>query len=184
LVVELFLKAAARKRRFFVIVAEGGPLLEGHKLAASLAKVHNIAVTLVPDSNVYPLMARVNKVVLSPHAVLADGGIIAPSGCEMVAIAAKDHSVPLVCLATTFELSPVFAHNHREVLSLLLSPSLVIDYNAAAVNANVEAIVAAYDYVPPLLIDTYITNSGTHQPSYIYRLLGEYYHPADTLEDA
>ena len=42
----------------------------------------------------------------------------------------------------------------------------------------------AYDYVPPELLDLYITNNtttttGGHQPSYIYRLLTEYYHPAD-----
>ena len=177
--VESFLKAAARKRRFSLIVAEGGPTLEGHRLASSLSKIANISTTLVPDSSVYAIMSRVNKVIVSPLAVLADGGMIAPSGCEMVAIAAKDFSVPIVCLASTFMLSPVFAHNHAEVLSQLLSPALVMDYSTPIKAEAVEIIVAAFDYVPPHLIDAYITNNGTHQPSYIYRLLSEYYHPAD-----
>lgn len=178
--VESFLKAAARKRRFYLIVAEGGPQLEGHKLASALSKVANISTTLVPDSSVYAIMSRVNKVVISPLAVLADGGMIAASGSEMVAIAAKDFSVPLVCLASTFMLSPVFAHNHAEVLSQLLSPALVMDYSTQFQADSVEILVAAYDYVAPHLIDAYITNNGTHQPSYVYRLLSEYYHPADS----
>jgi translation initiation factor eIF-2B subunit beta len=178
-VIEHFFKAAAKKRRFYVIIAEGGPQLEGHKLASALSKVANISTTLVPDSNVYPLMSRINKVIISPHAVLADGGLIASSGTEMVAIAAKDYCVPVICLATTFMLSPVFAHNHSEVLNQLLSPALIMDYNAPINSLNVEVIVAAYDYVPPHYIDTFITNNGTHQPSYMYRLLGEYYHSAD-----
>ena len=177
--VESFLRSAAKKRHFNVFIAEGGPLLEGVKLANSLAKIPNISVTLVPDCNIYPLMSRVNKVVLSPHAVLADGGLIASSGSELVAVAAKDFSVPLICLATTFMLSPVFAHNHEEVLGQLLSPALVIDYDAAVNADRAEVIVSAYDYVPPQYIDTFITNSGTVQPSYVYRLLGEYYHASD-----
>ena len=44
-IIELFLKAAARKRRFQVVIAEGYPSLDGHKLAASLPKAHNGNVT-------------------------------------------------------------------------------------------------------------------------------------------
>lgn len=49
----------------------------------------NISATLIPDSAVYALMSRVNKVVLGPVAVMADGGAICSSGCLMVAVAAK-----------------------------------------------------------------------------------------------
>ncbi len=46
-----------------MVIAEG-PALEGHQLAASLPKAAhgNIAVTLVPDSAIYAIMSRVNKV--------------------------------------------------------------------------------------------------------------------------
>lgn len=177
--VEHFLRFAAKKRRFFVIVAEGGCLLDGHRLASALRKVPNIAVTLIPDANVYPVMGRVSKVILSPCAVLADGGLIASAGTEAVCIAAKDCSVPVLCLASTFMLSPVFAHNHGAVLHKLLSPALVMDYDSSVNSDGTEAVVAAYDYVPPHFVDTIITNAGTHQPSYMHRLLGEFYHAAD-----
>ena len=45
-VVEQFLKAAGRKRRFQVIIAEAAPELGGHKLAQNLSNVANISVTL------------------------------------------------------------------------------------------------------------------------------------------
>ena len=31
------------------------------------------------------------------------------------------------------------------------------------------------DYIPPELVSLFITNAGGHNPSYIYRLLAEYY---------
>jgi len=40
----------------------------------------------------------------------------------------------------------------------------------------------SYDYIPPELVDLYITNTGCHQPSYIYRLLADSYHPDDMNE--
>ena len=61
-IVEQFLKAAGAKRKFQLVVAESNPGLDGHKLAQSLSKVPSIGVTLIPDSNIYALMARVNKV--------------------------------------------------------------------------------------------------------------------------
>lgn len=78
--IESFLKAACRKRKFQVllcmrwytraintpeqlIVAEAEPGLSGHRLANELSKHSNIAVTIVPDSGVFALMARVNKVI-------------------------------------------------------------------------------------------------------------------------
>jgi translation initiation factor 2B subunit (eIF-2B alpha/beta/delta family) len=48
-----------------LIIAEGAPGLDGHKLAHSLCKVPNISVTIIPDSNIYAIMARVNKVSMN-----------------------------------------------------------------------------------------------------------------------
>jgi translation initiation factor eIF-2B subunit beta len=36
-----------------------------------------------------------------------------------------------------------------------------------------------YDYIPPEFISLCITNFGGHNPSYIYRLLAEYYNQKD-----
>jgi len=180
---ELFLKAAARKRRFQVIIAEASPSLEGHKLALSLSKIvgGNISVTLIPDSGIYAIMSRVNKVLFSPHAVVADGGAICRSGHLMVATAAKEFSVPVIGVTGAFLLTPLFAHNQNAALGQLLSPAISIAYNADVDFQNVEVIVPAFDFLPPDLMELYVTNNGSHQPSYIYRLLAEYYHPNDYI---
>lgn len=39
------------------------------------------------------------KVIVGAHAVMANGGVIAPIGLNMVALAAKRHAVPFVVLA-------------------------------------------------------------------------------------
>ena len=62
----------------------------------------------------------------------------------------------------------------------LKSPSSLIEYDEASALEDVNIINPAYDYVPPELVDLYITNTGGHQTSYVYRLLDEYYHPNDS----
>lgn len=56
-----FLKAAARKRKFEVIVAESGPSLAGQQAALDLSAA-GISTTLISDAAIFAMMARVNKV--------------------------------------------------------------------------------------------------------------------------
>jgi translation initiation factor 2B subunit (eIF-2B alpha/beta/delta family) len=51
------------------------------------------------------------QVLVGAHAVLANGGVIAPAGIHMVALAAKRHSVPFVVLVGLHKLSPLFPHD-------------------------------------------------------------------------
>lgn len=41
---------------------------------------------------------------------------------------------------------------------------------------DVELINPVHEYIAPELIELYVTNIGSFQPSHIYRLLVEYYH--------
>jgi len=179
--VELFLKAAAAKKRTFqVIVCEGAPHFGGHAMAKSLAEA-GIDTTVIHDAATFAIMARVNKVLLPAHAVLANGGLIAPSGSNMVALAAKHNSVPVVTVAGMFKLCPMYPHEGQDTLNDLISPSAVVDYSLMGdpVLSEVEFVNPVHDYIPPQLIDLYVTNIGGYQPSYIYRLLAEYYHSDD-----
>ncbi|RMX69652.1 hypothetical protein DD238_002486 [Peronospora effusa] len=166
---------AAKKRSFKVIVVESAPSLNGQRTAHALAE-SGIDVTVIPDSAVFALMARVNKVVVPAAAVVANGGLIAQSGLQNIALAAKKCSVPVVCVAGLIKLSPLYAHD-LDVLSELLAPSSIYSYEDTV--DNLEVLNPAYDYVPPECVRIFITNTGAHQPSYIYRLLAEYYSPQD-----
>ena len=178
--VEEFLKEAARKKREFkVIVAETAPLFEGQAMARALSMA-GIDTTVITDSAVFAMMARVNKVLIPAHAVLANGGLIVRSGGHMIAVAAAHHAVPMVCLAGLFKLSPQYAHD-QDTFNELNSPSQVMRFEEgdSAMTEQVDVVNPGYDYVAPDLVDLYVTNIGGHQPSYIYRLLAEQYSPED-----
>ena len=46
---------------------------------------------------------------------------------------------------------------------------------APAMASYVHAPNPAFDYVPPELISLFVTDTGGYTPSYVYRLLAEYY---------
>jgi translation initiation factor eIF-2B subunit beta len=227
--VAAFLREAARRRAYRLVVAEAAPRYDGHALARQLASA-GVPTTLVADSAVYALMARVNKVVVGAHAVLANGGVLAPSGAMAVALAARRHSVPLVVLAGLHKLSPLFPHDPDAALNEFQAPGAVADADvlaeafsaglrlhaeaveaAAAAQAaaaagvggaaggsaasggsaappppaplvrqlDVDVVNPAYDYIPPELVSLLVTDVGGYTPSYVYRLLSEYYSRED-----
>ena len=57
-------QAAARKRKFEVIVAESAPSYQGQELATKLAQ-DGIQTTVITDSAVFAIMSRVNKVFIT-----------------------------------------------------------------------------------------------------------------------
>jgi len=176
----LFFKHAAEKKRMFtVVVAEQGATFRGHELAKALAEA-SIEAIVIPDSAVYAMMGRINKVIMPCCAVMANGGLITDSGGHSVALAAKELSVPVICITGMFKLCPLYPHN-LDYFNILLSPGAVMDYEEMSSLQEVEVLNPAFDYVPPELLDLYITNTGGHQPSYIYRLLSEYYHHEDSV---
>jgi len=86
----LFLKAAhngvdqdggkpTEGKEFEVLVCETAPFYKGHETASKLHK-EGIDCKLVTDSSVFALMSGVDKVIISTHAVMANGGLIAHSG--------------------------------------------------------------------------------------------------------
>ena len=124
--------------------------------------------------------------LLPAHTVLANGGLVAPVGCNLVALTARQTLVPVVCLTGLFKLTPRFPHEGQDTLNNLTSPAQAetpLDYAERMRRPNLYNKVALvnpiHDYIFPELIDLYVTNVGSFQPSYIYRLLAKYYHAND-----
>jgi translation initiation factor eIF-2B subunit beta len=158
-----------------------------------------ITTTAIPDNGIFAMMSRVNKVVVSAHAILADGGVMAPVGTRLVALAAKRYSVPFVVLVGIYKLSPLFPHEPGVTFNEFKDPSLILPYQDQAVLAA-DLVAAAsigendsdgegtylqvhnpsYDYIPPELISLFVTDHGHgFMPSYVYRMLSEYYDRVD-----
>ena len=160
-----------------VIVCESAPLFLGHATAAALSD-SGIMVTVISDAAVFAMMARVDKVLIGCHAVVANGGLITQSGAHAVAIAAKHHKVPVVCVTGMYKLCPLYPHD-QDSINELLSPTMVLKFEEADTVGSVSAVNPQFDYVPPKLVDLLVTNLYGLQPSYVYRLLAEYYDSED-----
>ncbi|KAI3425022.1 hypothetical protein D9Q98_008403 [Chlorella vulgaris] len=207
-----FLRKAAEKRNFEVVVAEAAPTYQGHQMAAELAAL-GIHATIIADSAVFAMMARVNKVLATAQALLANGGAMAPVGTHIAAMAARRHSVPFVVLCGIYKLATLFPHNPSVTFNDFKDPADILPYTHPAVGlpdkAKAEAfnrmkaegndewksglpanmpeltvINPSYDYVPPELISLFITDQGNgFMPSYVYRQLTEFYHRQDFILD-
>jgi len=175
--VQRFLLAAARKRKFTVIHVETFPndheathdtIMRGHAKNGNNAGEEGtdrwkaltslgINVVLIPDSAVFAIMSRVNKVILAPHTVLANGSLIAAVGATIIAQAAKVHQTPVVVLSGVYKLSPIYPFDIDD-LTEYGDPGKVISFDEGDLVEKVEVINPIYDYVPSELVDLYITN--------------------------
>ena len=176
-----FLRRAARERAFHVLVVEGAPFGSGRQLAAELATLPaRVQVTLIAESALFAMMARVNKVILGVHTVLADGGLRAPVGTHALALAAKFHSVPVIVCAPSYKLSPQFHRgDQQEGFLEAVSPESVLPYADGALVGRARLACPLFDYVPPELVTLFVTHTGGTSPWYVYRLLNEYYDQQD-----
>ncbi|PVV00451.1 hypothetical protein BB560_005164 [Smittium megazygosporum] len=174
--VERFFKRAAAKRKFTVIVTETAPWYSGQKFAKSLAS-NNIETIVISDVAAFAMMSRVNKVIIGANVVMANGGLIAIAGSQIIAAAAKYHSIPVIACAGLYKFSPLFPFDQQN-LSELVSPDGVFPYKDEIYN-KIDVINPSTDYVSPELIDLIIDNLGGHLPSYQYRILQENYNTED-----
>ncbi|KAF7595789.1 Translation initiation factor eIF-2B subunit beta [Aspergillus hancockii] len=194
--VQKFLLKAAAKRKFTVIHAESYPnnheathatvsgnstgdeeILSTESFQKPLIAL-GITVILIPDSAVFALMSRVNKVILGTHSVLANGGLVASAGTRVIARAAKVHQTPVVVVSGVYKLSPVYPFDFDSLIEYG-DASKVISYEDGDLVDQIDVQNPLYDYVPAELIDLYITNLGGHAPSYLYRIVSDHYRKED-----
>ncbi|CAN7107617.1 unnamed protein product [Brassica rapa subsp. narinosa] len=189
-VLEFLCAAKEKKRSFRVFVAEGAPRYQGHLLAKELV-ARGLQTTVITDSAVFAMISRVNMVIIGAHAVMANGGVIGPVGVNMAALAAKKHAVPFVVLAGSHKLCPLYPHNPEVLLNELRSPSELLDFGefsdcldfgTGSGSPLLQVVNPTFDYVPPSLVSLFITDTGGHNPSYMYRLIADYYSADDLIE--
>ncbi|KAF2431824.1 nagb/rpia/CoA transferase-like protein [Tothia fuscella] len=194
LTVQKFLLTAARKRKFTVVHVEGYPnesdevhdtLLNGARTGEPTTDERwkpltaaGITVILIPDSAVFAIMSRVNKVILATHTVLANGGLVAACGAKVIAQAAKCHQTPVVVLSGVYKLSPVYPFDCEELIEFG-DAGRVAGYEEGEFVERIAVENPLYDYVAPELVDLYISNLGGHAPSYLYHVVAEHYNVED-----
>ena len=70
-------------------------------MASELAK-HSIPSALVPETSIFALMSRINKVLIDCNAILNNGGILTTAGGLLIALAAKENAVPLIVIGKNY----------------------------------------------------------------------------------
>jgi len=177
-----FLTAAwSKKCHFEVFVAQDVPECSGERMVKELVEA-GIPATLISDASVYAIMPRATKVISGVRAILADGGAIARAGIKVMALAAKKHGKPFLVCSSIVKLTPFFPYDMERVSSLSNPGALLhqSDFNSFD---KVQVVNPKYDYIPPDLISLLITDGGSYSPSFIYRLLNNYYDPEDYQYD-
>ncbi|KAH9764225.1 translation initiation factor eif-2b subunit beta [Citrus sinensis] len=183
--------------QYYILLISEVILTLGHSkfvkefLCAAKEKKCSFQVFIADGAPKYVIDASQSIPFYSPvgvHAVMANGGVIAPVGLHVLALAAKKHAVPFVVVASTHELCSLYPHNLEVLLNEMRCPSELlnfeefsdcIDYGIASSSSLLHVVNPAFDYVPPELIRLFVTDIGGYSPSYIYRLIADYYSSED-----
>lgn len=86
---------------FSVICTQSSPGHEGHQLASVLNKL-GVPVTLITDAQMGVFIATADLVLTGCDSWLADGHFVNKSGTRLLALAARERSVPFWVLADSF----------------------------------------------------------------------------------
>jgi translation initiation factor eIF-2B subunit beta len=171
-----FLLKAAEKRKFTVIIVESYPNDHEETHLAVMGKMKDpesededsetylkslqsagITVILMTDASIFAIMSRVNKVILATHAVIANGGLVAAAGARMIAKAAKVHRTPVIVVSGVYKFSPEYPFEFASLIEYG-DPGSIVGYDDGTLVERLQVDNPLYDYVPPELVDLYITN--------------------------
>eukprot|EP00768_Dysnectes_brevis_P003569 gnl/Dysnectes_brevis/2542_a3060_1164.p1 GENE.gnl/Dysnectes_brevis/2542_a3060_1164~~gnl/Dysnectes_brevis/2542_a3060_1164.p1 ORF type:complete len:385 (+),score=126.67 gnl/Dysnectes_brevis/2542_a3060_1164:165-1319(+) len=175
---EFLIEAHLQGKNFEVVVCQRAPFLDGRKMARELAD-NKLQVTLVPDSAIYSFSRRASMVLLEPYVVLLNGGVMGQGGHAVMASAATERRIPVIMLASSYQLSPVYPHNPA-MLTPLGHPELALPGGHNFDDfGDIDVVVPLRDYIPPALVDTIIIGSVSHKPDHMFRMIHEQYDQAD-----
>lgn len=107
--VQKFLSRAATKRNFtvFLVVDPPSSTSSGERYASLLKSLvsHGSNVITLQNAGLMAYMSRVDKVILSAHAITAHGGVIVDSGAAAIARAARERRRTVIVLGGVYKLS-------------------------------------------------------------------------------
>ncbi|KAG5975856.1 hypothetical protein E4U55_007560 [Claviceps digitariae] len=180
--VERFVLRAAAKRKFTVlIVTEANRKRDEEVQYANFRKkLTSLGITVINimNSGLMAYMSQVSKVILGARTIVANGGAVTDAGAAAIARAAQKQGTAVVVLAGVYKLSPVNPFDEDSLIEWGDSSSFVSFADGSMVN-SVEIRSAVTELVPAQLIDTYITNLGTHSRDHLASLIADHYKQED-----
>ena len=159
----------ANNFKSIVLLPERAPDYDGYKMAQIL-KERTVKAIVLPDSAIFAILPKVQKIIVPARFVLANGGIISYSLAAPLALAAKHHSTPFIALYWEMKLTRTMPSPNTS-FALLASPTGLAS-RQPDLNSPV-LLNPSCDYVPPELITLMVGPSGAHSPSDVFFLTQE-----------
>lgn len=154
-----------------------------------------IPCSYVLINGIGPVMPTVSMVFLGAHAINSNGSVYSRAGTALVAMLAKEHSVPVLVLAETYKYSnnlqlDSFTRNelgkiscgHSDLVNEMFTPLLAPSVDSLGaegtvtesdiLNLNLQVINPLYDLTPHTHITVLVTEVGLIPPSAISTLAG------------
>ncbi|KAK0671831.1 hypothetical protein QBC41DRAFT_46630 [Cercophora samala] len=181
--VERFLIKAATRRRFTVFIASIDPIEPGNgeKPYAALRKKlnsHGVTTINLASNGLMAYIPRVNKVIFGAKVIYQNGGLLVDSGACIAAQAAREFLKPVIVLGAIYKFCPEDPSDEA-VIGELGNPSSFVSY---ADGPEVEALDienTVTDYIPPSLVEVYITNLGPQTRHHLASILADHYKVED-----
>nr|4ZEM_A Chain A, Translation initiation factor eIF2b-like protein,Translation initiation factor eIF2b-like protein [Thermochaetoides thermophila]4ZEM_B Chain B, Translation initiation factor eIF2b-like protein,Translation initiation factor eIF2b-like protein [Thermochaetoides thermophila] len=177
--VERFLVKAASKRRFTVILASLNPPAPGEEeqpYAALRKKLNAAGVSTInlASNGLMAYIPRVNKVIFGAKAVYQNGGLLVDSGACIAAQAAHEYLKPVIALCGVYKFCP---EDPSDEVSRgeLGNPSSYVSYADGPELDSFEVENTTTDYIPPDLVDVYLTNLGPQTRHHLGGIYADHY---------
>ncbi|KAI0080706.1 IF-2B-domain-containing protein [Panus rudis PR-1116 ss-1] len=171
---KVLLGAHAEGKQFSVIVVDSRPMLEGKRLLSILSSA-GVQCTYILLPALGAVISEVSMVLLGAHSIHSNGAVYSRAGTALVAMMAKQHSVPVVVCCETYKYSDTvqldsFTKNELAPQGDIFSsfPSVKSRDKLTLENGpNLEILNPLYDLTPPTFITAVVTEVGTIPPNSI-----------------
>ena len=147
---EVFSGLKGKDTRF--IVSESRPLFEGRRLAQQLS-AWGLQTTLITDAQMGIFAAQADMAMVGADSLLEDGSVVNKAGTRLLALAAREQSVPFYVCCEKFK------QRHPDMppfeLEEMCPEELEVEQSAAMQIRNVY-----FDVTPPELITGWVNEDG------------------------
>ncbi|KAG1865000.1 hypothetical protein DFJ58DRAFT_699398 [Suillus subalutaceus] len=162
------------RKQFSVVVVDSRPMLEGKKLLSVLSAM-GIPCTYLLLPSIGSVITEVSTVLVGAHSLHSNGAVFSRAGTALVAMMAKQHSVPVVVCCETYKFAETiqldsFTKNELAPAGDIFSSfPLTRSKDTLTLNKqpNLEILNPLYDLTPPSSITAVVTEVGVIPPNSI-----------------
>ncbi|KAG1890332.1 hypothetical protein F4604DRAFT_1876862 [Suillus subluteus] len=177
-VILTYARSSVVEQVLVVVVVDSRPMLEGKKLLSVLSAT-GIPCTYLLLPSIGSVITEVSTVLVGAHSLHSNGAVFSRAGTALVAMMAKQYSVPVVVCCETYKFAETVQLDSftKNELDMFPPPAgdifsffpLTRSKDTLTLNKqpNLEILNPLYDLTPPSTITAVVTEVGVIPPSSI-----------------